>query len=192
MTWLKLSDDFAEDCVRARLSDSAYRTQVDGLIWSMRRGTDGYLDHVSVRKGLDSEHVKDAIEELCAAGFWRHEGCGYQIVHHMEHQPEAAVVDARRAATAERVRRHRLKKAGLDSGNASCNALHDSTSQRVAADGAMILVVRSGPGEMFVLEVGDWLTVAYDGAVGRLSAASALMGYQEADPDPEPSEEVPF
>ena len=74
MTWLKLSDDFAEDCVRAGLSDSAYRTHVDGLIWSMRRGTDGHLDHVSIRKGLDSEHAMDAIEELCAAGFWCHEG----------------------------------------------------------------------------------------------------------------------
>jgi hypothetical protein len=126
VTWLKLSDDFSEDCVRAGLSDSAYRTHVDGLIWTMRRGTDGTLDQIDIRKGLDSERVPESIEELCAVGFWRKEGSGYRIVHHMEHQPEAAVVEARKAATAERVRKHRMKKAGVSSCNNDGNALPGS------------------------------------------------------------------
>jgi hypothetical protein len=59
-------------------------------------------------------------------------------------------------------------------------------------DDDQVLVVRCVSDETFVLEVGDWLTVAHDGAMGRLSTVSVLMGYQETEPDPEPSEGVPF
>lgn len=114
MTWLKLSDDFADDAARVGLSDAAFRTHVEGLLWTMRRETDGWLDDVDVRKAIETPNAPAAITQLVDVGYWRREGHGYRIVHHMEHQPESDVLAARRKNTAERVNRHRRKRAGLE------------------------------------------------------------------------------
>jgi hypothetical protein len=114
MTWTKLSDDFADDCARAGLSDAAFRTHVEGLTWSMRRETGGYLDRVDVRKALETKNVAAAIAELLAVGFWQQTEHGYVVRHHMEHQPEPEIIAKRRELAAERNRKLRRKKAGLD------------------------------------------------------------------------------
>ncbi|MBB3041146.1 hypothetical protein [Nocardioides soli] len=116
MTWTKLSDDFGVDC--RDLSDAAFRTHVEGLSWVMKRETGGYLDARDIRRFGESPHAEMAIAELVACGWWSIEGQGYRIHHHMEHQPEPDLVARRRELTAERVRKHRRKKAGLDDGNA--------------------------------------------------------------------------
>ena len=41
MTWTKLSDDYSDDCWT--LSDAAYRTHTDGLVWSNRKLLNGRL-----------------------------------------------------------------------------------------------------------------------------------------------------
>lgn len=114
MTWLKLSDDFADDCARVGLSDAAVRTHMEGLLWAMRRENAGYLDDVDIRRAIETENAAAAIAELLAVGFWHREGRGYRIVHHMEHQPELDVLEARRTVNAERQRRHRRKRLKLD------------------------------------------------------------------------------
>lgn len=111
MTWTKLSDDFSDDC-RA-LSDAAFRTHTEALIWSMRRETGGYLEAREVRRFAESPHADAAVDELIACGWWSIERQGYRINHHMEHQPEPDLIATRRALTADRVKRHRRKKAGL-------------------------------------------------------------------------------
>lgn len=111
MTWTKLSDDFGDQC--ARLSDAAFRTHVEALVWAMRRETGGYIDSRDVRRFGESPHAEMAVAELVAIGWWSIEGQGYRIHHHMEHQPEPEVIAKRRALEAERQRRHRLKRAGL-------------------------------------------------------------------------------
>jgi hypothetical protein len=129
MTWTKLSDDFADDCARAGLSDAAVRTHVDGLVWTMRRQTGGRLDSLDVRRGLETADPQAAIAELLAAGFWVRDGEGYLIRHHMEHQPEPDVIRKRREKTAERVRRHRRRQAGMDSGMSECNAVTERVTR---------------------------------------------------------------
>ena len=114
MTWTKLSDDFSDDCARAGLTDAAFRTHVEGLIWAMRRENAGYLDKIAVQRGIETPNVEAAISELVEAGFWEPTGNGWQIVHHMQHQPEPEVIARRRDQTADRVRRSRRKRAGLD------------------------------------------------------------------------------
>jgi len=114
MTWTKLSDDFADQCARAGLSDAAFRTHVEGLTWAMRRETGGYLDHLDIRKAIETPNAAAAIAELLAVGYWQHSGTGYLVRHHMEHQPEPDVIAKRRELTAERARRLRRKKAGMD------------------------------------------------------------------------------
>lgn len=114
MVWLLLSDDFAEDVARVELSDAAFRTHVEGLLWTMRRLTDGRIGPRELRRLAETEDPQAAVRELVAAGFWTGlpDG-GFQIQHAMEHQPEAEVVETRRRQNAERQARHRRKKAGL-------------------------------------------------------------------------------
>ena len=141
MTWTKLSDDYSDEC--RDLSDAAFRTHTEALIWTMRRETGGYIEARDVRRFAESPHAEIAVDELIAVGWWTVERQGYQIRHHMEHQPEPDLIAKRRADTAERVKKHRRKKAGLseesspveasfpsrpdpsrpDPGNASSNAV---------------------------------------------------------------------
>jgi hypothetical protein len=117
VTWLKLSDDTADRAGRARLSDAAFRTHVEGLIWAMRRENGGLLDDRDIRQACETADPAAAIAELVAAGWWEAAGGGrVQIVENMLDQPEPEVIDARRKLGAERQRRHRRKLAGLDPG----------------------------------------------------------------------------
>jgi hypothetical protein len=116
MTWLKLSDDFADDLARLDLSDAAFRTHVEALLWTMRRETGGVLDSVDLRRALESPAALDAVRELVDAGVWTDLGDGtFRLNHHMEYQPEPDLINRRRAQGAERQRRKRRKSAGLTS-----------------------------------------------------------------------------
>lgn len=110
MTWTKLSDDFADQC--RDLSDAAFRTHVEGLLWTMRRETGGWLDERDIRRFAETFEPDDAVKELVAHGWWSEEDHGYRIVHHMEHQPEPEVLAARRDLAALRQQRWRAKKTG--------------------------------------------------------------------------------
>jgi hypothetical protein len=109
--WLKVSDDFG---VEARdLSDAAFRTHVEGLLWVMARETGGFLHQKDVARFAESDRRDAAVRELLEEEYWVPEGSGYRIVHHMEHQIEPEVASAKRRKAAERQRRHRAKAAGL-------------------------------------------------------------------------------
>lgn len=111
MTWAKLSDSFGDEV--AALSDAAFRTHVEGLLWTMRRETDGHLAERDVRRFAETADPAGAVQELIEHGLWRSEQGGYVVLHHMEHQPERRVIEARRAAAADRQTRRRRKDAGL-------------------------------------------------------------------------------
>jgi hypothetical protein len=113
MTWLKVSDDFGDDCARAGLTDAAFRTHIEGLCWAMRRETGGRIDAIDVRRFAETERPSAAIQELVDAGFWTRTERGYLIVHHMQHQPEPDVIAKRREKSAERQRKKRRRDAGL-------------------------------------------------------------------------------
>ncbi len=134
MTWLKLSDDFSDECARVGLSDAAFRTHVEGLLWTMRRETDGVLDRLDVRRLAETRDADAAIAELVAAGFWTAHGDHWRIHHHMQHQPESDVISKRRENTADRVRRHRRKHAGLPK-ESNGNAVTHPVTERVTRDG---------------------------------------------------------
>lgn len=127
MTWTKLSDDFADEC--HGLSDAAFRTHVEGLIWAMRRETGGHIEARDVKRFAESPHAEMAIVELVACGWWSVDGQGYRINHQMEHQPEPDLLARRRELTADRVRKHRRKKAGLDQDPASVSASRPDPSR---------------------------------------------------------------
>lgn len=105
MTWLKLSDDYHDQC--AALSDAAYRTHTEALGWTMRRETGGFLTTREVRRLAESLEAQGAVQELLEQGFWEPTDSGYRILHHMEHQPEPEVIAKRRQNDAERQRKKR-------------------------------------------------------------------------------------
>lgn len=111
MTWTKLSDDFGDEC--ADLSDAAFRTHTEGLLWTMRRETGGAVTTRDVSRFAESADWREAVTELVTRGFWDQYDNGFLIQHHMQHQPEVEVLAARRRNDAERQRRKRRKAAGL-------------------------------------------------------------------------------
>lgn len=137
MTWLKLSDDFAEDCARVELSDAAFRTHVEVLLWCMRRENGGCISVRDLIRSAESQDVEAAVEELIAYGFWEANENGWRVLHHMEHQPEPDLIAKRRASTAERVRKHRRKQAGVDPTDPDDerNAVTEGVTRRVTRVG---------------------------------------------------------
>lgn len=111
MTWLKLSDDYHDQC--ATLSDAAYRTHTEALAWTMRRETGGFISDRDIRRFAESEQAEEAVKELLDREFWKPAPGGYRIGHHMEHQPEPDVLAKRRMDAARRQRRYRRKSARL-------------------------------------------------------------------------------
>jgi hypothetical protein len=111
MTWLKKSDEFSDEC--RNLSDAAYRTHDEGLLWVMRRENGGRFPKRELHRFAETLDPDKAAAELVAAGFWRDHGREFEIVHHMHHQVEIAVLIKRRENTAERTRRWRRREAGF-------------------------------------------------------------------------------
>ncbi len=62
MTWAKLSDSFGDEV--AGLSDAAFRTHVEALLWTMRRETDGHLAERDVRRFAETADPAAAVQEL--------------------------------------------------------------------------------------------------------------------------------
>jgi hypothetical protein len=116
MTWLKLSDDFVDDCAAVDLSDAAFRTHVQGLSWSNRRLTNGQISALALRRLADTRDPNVAVQELVNVGFWVKVEDGWQIVHHMEHQPSREEVETKRREAAERQRKSRSKRKDAKSG----------------------------------------------------------------------------
>lgn len=121
--WTKLSDDFGDQC--ADLSDAAFRTHTEGLLWTMRRVSGGVITRREVNRLAETEDPDAAVQELLKQGFWSEENEGYRIEHHMKLQLEKEVIERRREKDAERQRRHRRKKLGM-AGNAAKKSRRDS------------------------------------------------------------------
>lgn len=114
MTWLKLSDSFGDECADAELSDAAFRTHVEGLLWTMRRESGGRLTARDVKRFAETNCPDVAVVELIRAGFWTETASGHAVVHHMDQQAEPKILAQRRKLAADRQRGVRRRKARLD------------------------------------------------------------------------------
>lgn len=111
MTWTKLGDEFGDEA--RDLTDAEYRTHVDALGWSNRRGLDLLIPKRDLRKFAESPDVETAVIGLVVKGWWADRGDSwYAGLRFPEWQLERAVVNQRKEANALRVRRSRMHKAG--------------------------------------------------------------------------------
>ena len=111
MTWTKLGDEWPDSA--RDLSDAAYRTHVDALCWSNRRGLDLVVPKRELRRFAETDDPDTAVAELVAAGWWEDRGDRWWIgVQFADWQQEAAVVKQKRDASALTSRRNRLHKVG--------------------------------------------------------------------------------
>ena len=83
MTWTKTGVEFANECANDGLSDAAYRTHHEAIIWvysveqmSLR------IPKRLVRRFAGSENYADACLELVSVGYWRDHSAEWEIVHH--------------------------------------------------------------------------------------------------------------
>lgn len=111
VTWTKLGDEFSDEA--RDLNDAEHRTHVDALGWSNRRGLDLLIPKRDLRKFGESPDAEAAASGLVAKGWWADRGdCWYVGLRFPEWQLERAVINQRREASALRMRRSRLHKAG--------------------------------------------------------------------------------
>ena len=112
MTWIKINDSFPDHPKVVGLSDTAFRTHLQGLCYCGRFLTDGHIPVTVIKKvGTD-----ESIGELVEAGLWRSEASGGYLIHdYLEHQTSKKQVQDKQEALRERQRRYRAKKS--ESGN---------------------------------------------------------------------------
>src|ERR1700730_8281097 len=115
MTWTKLDDSFLGDPKFRKAGPHAELAFTRGLVYCNRYLTDGVIETAAVRElcqGFEREAARIA-SALVAAGLWQPlaEG-GYQVTNFLRYQDSKAATMIKRAANAERQRRHRDKQVG--------------------------------------------------------------------------------
>lgn len=73
MTWTRLSDDFADKPGIVELSDAAFRTLVEGLVYGNKHLTDGWMPKAVAQRAL-THHDAQTLAELLAGGHVADEG----------------------------------------------------------------------------------------------------------------------
>jgi hypothetical protein len=108
MPWTKLGDEFPDET--RDLSDRAFRTHVEALVWSNRHSLDLVIPKADMRYFAKTRYRQRAAEELVAAGWWEDLGKAWFIGNvHPEWQPTRERIEAQREAATQRSRRFRDK-----------------------------------------------------------------------------------
>lgn len=135
MTWTKLGDEFGDSAWE--LSDAAFRTHVDALLWSNRLLLDLVIPKRQLRRFAFSEQAAEATAELVRTGWWKDTGDYWDISPRFpEWQKDRGQIESRRAYLAEAQRRSRAHRRGDHSRClATCKARRDSTDESTVDPG---------------------------------------------------------
>jgi hypothetical protein len=114
VSWVKLSDTFAEDPKIIGLTDRSFRAHVSAMCYCARHATDGV-----VPSAIAATFPAAAIAGLTAAGVWESLPLGDYLIHDwLEYNPSRAQIKAKRAAASNASR----KRWGDAESNAERNA----------------------------------------------------------------------
>lgn len=137
MSWSRFDDKYAQSPKLVALGDwyeVGLALDVAGIGWCCLNETDGRLPKAQVGRLIRCANMRigavrvtpEAVaERLVQVGRWEDAGDRYVIHDFLVYNPSKADNDAKRAATAERVQRHRNTKR-----NGDCNALPPAPKQR--------------------------------------------------------------
>jgi hypothetical protein len=132
MTWTKLGEEWS-DAARD-LPDAAYRTHVDALCWSNRRGQDLQIPKRDLKRFAETDDPDTAVKNLIAAGWWQDCGDSWFIgMQFADWQLESTVVTKRREQSALTTRRNRMHQAGDHSLCLTKNCLYLRDASRDAS-----------------------------------------------------------
>lgn len=101
MTWVKLSDTFAEDPRLDQAGPLALALHVAALCYCNRQLTDGLIPRATVRRLLDLDDPEDVADRLVSARVWARTDDGFELLDYLRDQPSRAKVEATRAKRAE-------------------------------------------------------------------------------------------
>jgi len=107
MGWVRLDDNFADHPKVIALSDTAFRLYIEGLCYSNRQLTDGFIPNAVYTKLSKNDDAQFLIE----AGLWEDTEGGFNIRSYTEYQPTREKVEKKREEAKERLRRYRERNA---------------------------------------------------------------------------------
>jgi len=107
MAWIKIDDAFADHPKVIGLSDKAFRTHIEGLCYSGRYLTDGFIPMIVAARMVQEDMA--IIAELSTAGLWIAKSVinGFQIHDYLAHQTSKEQVEEKRKSLRERQKRYR-------------------------------------------------------------------------------------
>ena len=107
MGWVRLDDNFADHPKVIALGDTAFRLYIEGLCYSNRQLTDGFIPNAVYTKLSKNDDAQFLIE----AGLWEDTEGGFLIRSYTEYQPTREKVEKKREEAKERLRRYRQRNA---------------------------------------------------------------------------------
>ena len=110
MTWVKLDDGFTEHPKVIQAGKLAAMLFVDGLCYSARQLTDGFIPNGALDRFGYGRHLKEAVASLLEVGLWTPCEGGHQVHDYLDFQQSASSVKAERSAAKERMQRLRSGK----------------------------------------------------------------------------------
>lgn len=131
MTWVKLSDTFAEDPRLERAGPLALALHVVSLAYCNRALTDGHVPLSKMRRLLELDDPDEVAQTLVDVGMWSaHSVDGFVILDYLRDQPSRAHVESVRAKRAISGR-----KGGKRSGEARRRSTTEPTPKQSASRG---------------------------------------------------------
>jgi hypothetical protein len=128
VTWAKFGTEFSDELLLAGISDAAFRTHTEAIMWIYH--TEGASERVSLAipkrllpKIATTPECELAAEELRDAGLWRKTDSAWVVEHHADVVRQSiAAQRAKRDGDRERQRRSRDRKRDV-----APNVTHDVT-----------------------------------------------------------------
>lgn len=112
MTWIKLDDSLPDHDRAVRAGDRAMWLWVTGLCWCSRHLTDGRIPVAIVPRLNGAPDALDLAQVLVDVGLWSKSKKGFVVKNYTTFQRSKEQVVNEREKTADRVKRHREKRAG--------------------------------------------------------------------------------
>lgn len=109
--WTKFGDEFSDEA--RDMSDAAFRTHAEALMWSNRRGLDLLIPKRDIKRFAETADPELATKELLHTSWWEDRGDAWWIgVKFADWQIESSVVTRKREQSVLTTRRNRMHKAG--------------------------------------------------------------------------------